>query len=176
MTFIEKTYTSISQIIVILYIFLIFGLWKKAPHYLENVFFFTNIFIGLIFIIYFNPFTKTKFKSYHKKMVFWAGIALITNLSIDNIWEKTYNFKKDIEDDSKELGRKAKKRLKSYFDFLINTIQKILITLFGFLQVQSSYLKEQISQKASILYETIFGKPKARETVVRIVRNKGTMY
>jgi len=174
MKFVEKTYLSISQVIVLLYILLVLGLWKRAPHYLENVFFFTNIFIGLIFIIYFNPFIKTTFKPYHKKMVFWAGVALITNLSIDNIWEKTYNFKKDIEDDSKELSRKAKKRLKSHFDFLINIIKNLFITLLGFIQIQIYYLKEQIKQKTSILYETAFGKPKAKESVVYIVRHKGT--
>lgn len=174
MKFIEKTYASISKIIILLYVLIIIGLWKKAPHYLENVFFFTNIFIGLIFIIYFNPFSKTKFKPYHKKMVFWAGVALITNLSMDNIWEKTYNFKKDIEDDSKELSRKAKKRLNSHLDFLINTVRKIAITSFGFLQVNSNYLKEQINQKRSILYEHIFGKPKPKTSVVHSIRNKRT--
>ena len=79
-----------------------------------------------------------------------------------------------MEDDSKELSRKAKKRLKKYFEFLINTILKMLSLLRGFIQNNSAYLNERIKQNVSILFETIFGKPKAKESVIRIVGNKRT--
>lgn len=169
MKIVEKTYLYMSRATYILYVLIIFGLWNRAPHYLENVFFFINLFIGIVFVVYFNPLSKTKFKNYHKTMIFWAGVALITNLSLDNIWEKTLELKKDIEDDTKEVARKAKKEVTSHGTFLINIIKKIYVDIKGFLLNNNEKNKESIKQNISKLYDFIFGEPKAKENVIKLI-------
>ena len=170
MKFVEGTYLYMSRITIVLYLLIIFGLRNRAPHYLENLFFFINVFIGLVFVIYFNPLSKTKFKKYHKTMIFWAGVALITNLSLDNVWERSKELKKDIEDDGKEITRKTKKEVSSHIEFLSNTVKKFYTNTKGSLKTLKEKSKEKSKQMFSKLYENIFGEPKAKENVVKLVR------
>ena len=170
MKFVENTYLYMSRVTIVLYLLIIFGLWNRAPHYLENVFFFINVFIGLVFVIYFNPLSKTKFKKYHKTMIFWSGVALITNLSLDNIWERTMELKKDVEDDTKEVTRKTKREMNSHIEFLINTVKKFYINMKGSFKKLNEKSKERSKQTIAKLYENIFGEPKAKEHIIKLVR------
>ena len=78
-------------------------------------------------------------------------------------------LKKDIEDDSKEVARKAKKEVTSHGTFLINIIKKIYVDIKGFLLNNNEKSKESVKQNISKLYEFVFGEPKAKENVIKLI-------
>lgn len=78
----ENTYNWLSILFVFLYSLTLFGIWSEAPRYLKIVTSLFHILVGSIIIYYFNPFTKTKCTSFHRRVMFSAGVAIILQKSI----------------------------------------------------------------------------------------------
>ena len=75
MKYYEHIYKYGKIISYILYFLAFFGLWDKAPIYFKDVDY---------FFILFNPLTnKTTFTKLHKKIVFSAGVFLLTSTSLN---------------------------------------------------------------------------------------------
>jgi len=84
MTYYENIYKYGKILFYILYFLAFFGLWDKAPIYFKDVDYFFKIFIAIMLIILFNPLTnKTTFTKLHKKIVFSAGVFLLTSTSLN---------------------------------------------------------------------------------------------
>ena len=64
----------------------------NAPNYLSTLDYYIKVYISLFLIIRFNPFTKTKFTEFDKKVAYNAGFFLLTTTAFTSIIE-TY-FKK----------------------------------------------------------------------------------
>tara|TARA_Y100000996_G_scaffold402774_1_gene375085 strand:+ start:25 stop:345 length:321 start_codon:yes stop_codon:yes gene_type:complete len=69
----------LMNISFVLYILVLFGITKYAPKYLNYTREVIKLFIGLIFIYFYNPFTKDKIiiDEIDKKIFFNCGIILI---------------------------------------------------------------------------------------------------
>lgn len=79
---VERTYTWLKYILVVLYLVGLFGIWSDSKKYLvlfDTIF---NIMIACILIYFFNPFTKTVCNDFHRKVVFSAGLAILLQTSI----------------------------------------------------------------------------------------------
>ena len=78
----KKIYFTLKITLIALYIFSIFKISNKAPKYLKYIDLIFNFTVGLLLIIIYNPFISTKITSFHKKVAFSAGIAILINNSI----------------------------------------------------------------------------------------------
>ena len=73
----------------VLYILVIFGITKYAPIYLTHVKSFLKVYVGLILITLFNPFTKkNNLNDIEKKIVFSSGLILLLSTTIFSSIEK----------------------------------------------------------------------------------------
>ena len=79
---VERTYTWLKYILVILYLVGLFGIWSDSKRYLVLFDMIFNIMIACILIYFFNPFTKTVCNDFHRKVVFSAGLAILLQTSI----------------------------------------------------------------------------------------------
>lgn len=87
--FYERMYNYAIYVTYILYIFVIFGVTKYAPQYLETLKNIIKIFVSVLLIISFNPFAKKSrsITEFERKLVFSAGIFLLISTSIISIIE-----------------------------------------------------------------------------------------
>ncbi len=87
---------KIFEVIFYIFTFSWYGLYflgmskifPEAYFYLNEISFFYKLFIGLILIIIFNPITKTKYTPAHRKIIFTAGIFILTTEGLENIYNK----------------------------------------------------------------------------------------
>lgn len=74
----QKTFNILSILIFVLYTaLLVFG-WNRAPSYITTVNNVTQLFVGLLLIWFFNPFTTYRYDPFHKELAFTAGFFLIS--------------------------------------------------------------------------------------------------
>ena len=95
----ERLYDYAIYISYILYALALFGLSNYAPEYLDSLRDFIKLYISLVLIIKFNPFTHKSgyISTFDKKLVFSAGVFLLLTTSITTIVEK---YIVDIVDNS----------------------------------------------------------------------------
>ena len=86
----ERYFFYITYIVYILYIIIFFGIWSKAPEYLSTINYWRQLFIGILLIYYFHPFSKTVFTEFHRKLAFTSGLFLIGT----SILHEVFNFVK----------------------------------------------------------------------------------
>lgn len=74
-----------QYIIYFLYVIIFFGVWDKAPQYLDIIHYFLQLFVGLVLIYFFNPFfTKDfVFTKFHRSVAFSGGIFILTSISLN---------------------------------------------------------------------------------------------
>ena len=93
----ENFYLYATYLFYILYVITYFGLWKEAPQYLNIMEYVLQIFIGIILIVYNNPFSKHKYSKIDKQIAFSAGFFLITSLSLTTFLNMIDNSISKIE-------------------------------------------------------------------------------
>ena len=85
----ERLYDYAIYISYILYALALFGLSNYAPQYLDLLRDFIKVYISLVLIIKFNPFTHKSgyISTFDKKLVFSSGIFLLLTTSITSLVE-----------------------------------------------------------------------------------------
>ena len=68
----------------VLYLFVVLGITSVAPQYLSYLRTFLKIYIGLILVYFYNPFTykEKNFTIFDRKLVFSAGIFLLLSTTL----------------------------------------------------------------------------------------------
>lgn len=93
----ERTFIYVNYIVYLLYALSIFGVWSQAPSYLNTVKYFFQIFIGLILVLFNNPFYKRhKFRPIDRKIALSAGIFLLTSTTINVFVQQLTNPIKNL--------------------------------------------------------------------------------
>lgn len=80
----EHLYQYSVYLIYILYTVTLLGVWNEAPHYLNAVEYFFQLFVGGLLVWLNNPFTKHKYRPIDKKIAFSAGIFLLTTTTLSS--------------------------------------------------------------------------------------------
>lgn len=78
----EHIYEYTTYIIYFLYFVILFGLWNDAPQYLNAIEYFLQIFIGILLVLFNNPFTKHKYRPIDKKIAFSAGLFILASTTL----------------------------------------------------------------------------------------------
>jgi hypothetical protein len=63
----------------------------NAPNYLTTLDYYIKLYISLFLIIRFNPFTKTEFTKFDKKVVYNAGVFLLATTTFTSIFKNYFN-------------------------------------------------------------------------------------
>ena len=84
---IRNIYYFLNLCFVLLYIISYFGLWSKSPKYIIILNEVYKIFIAIVLLYFFNPWSKEKLNDFHKKIAFGAGFLLLFTSSITGIFE-----------------------------------------------------------------------------------------
>ena len=68
-----------------------FGIWASAPNYLDDLQYWTKIYVSLFLIWRFNWFRKVQFTELDKKIAFSAGLFLLTTTFINKLLQDYLN-------------------------------------------------------------------------------------
>tara|TARA_B100001063_G_C16777896_1_gene567354 strand:- start:6446 stop:6745 length:300 start_codon:yes stop_codon:yes gene_type:complete len=82
MEWIKNIYKALTLLFWGIYLISIFGVWKAAPSYLEEIDSVFKILISIFIIYYFNPWSKTRFTDFHREVIFKAGMMLFLSSSL----------------------------------------------------------------------------------------------
>lgn len=80
-------YTSI-----VLYVVIALGLSVGAPRYLNDLQYYTKIYVSLFLIIRFNPFYNPTFTKLDGKIAFSAGVFLLSTTAFVDLFLDPYNY------------------------------------------------------------------------------------
>jgi hypothetical protein len=81
----NRMFDTIMYITYSLYIIVALGLSSKAPQYLDDLLYFTKLYVSLFLVYRFNPFRKVKFTNLDAKIAFSAGTFLLATTAIDSV-------------------------------------------------------------------------------------------
>jgi len=81
----EKVFDYVTVFTYILYIVIAFGLSTTVPKYLDDLLFYTKMYISLFLIYRFNPFTISKFTPLDAKIAYNAGIFLLFTTALNSV-------------------------------------------------------------------------------------------
>jgi hypothetical protein len=104
----DKALDYITIFTYILYIVIAFGLSATAPVYLNDLLFYTKIYISLFLIYRFNPFRRVKFTPLDAKIAYNAGIFLLFTTLVNSVLITYINF------------------FRNYFQRVVNNIKQIV--------------------------------------------------
>ena len=79
---IKNFYYLLNLSFVLLYVLYYANFWYKSYKYLDILNEIYAIFIGIVLVYYFNPYSKEKLNDFHKKIAFSAGCLIILTTSI----------------------------------------------------------------------------------------------
>ena len=77
----QDIYLYALYISYILYGLILLGLSASAPEYVKSLNAFLQIYVCLFLIYRFNPYAKISFTEFDRKIVFGAGIFLLTGIA-----------------------------------------------------------------------------------------------
>jgi hypothetical protein len=92
----NKAFDYITIFTYLLYIVIALGFSASAPRYLNDLLFYTKLYISLFLIYRFNPFTITKFTPLDAKIAYNAGIFLLFTTLLNSVLVNYINFFKMI--------------------------------------------------------------------------------
>ena len=97
MKYYENLYYYGKYTLYALYIIAYFGLWNRAPKYLETIDYYLKIVISLVLIYFFNPFFPTQtFERFHRDVAFSAGFFLLATTALTGIKKDLHIFVKTL--------------------------------------------------------------------------------
>ena len=85
----DRIFDIVMYITYILYIAIALGLSASAPEYLDELQYYTKLYVSLFLIYRFNPFRRVKFTGLDAKITFSAGVFLLSTTFFNSIL-KTY--------------------------------------------------------------------------------------
>lgn len=75
-----------NYIVYVLYVVAYFGVWSKAPQYLDYLRTLLKIYVGSVLVLAFNPVMPVSMSGMNSRQIaFSAGIFVLTGLSLDKI-------------------------------------------------------------------------------------------
>ena len=95
----ETLYVYGTYLFYILYLLTALGIWSQAPQYLNSLEYFLQIFIGVLLIVFNNPFSKHKFRPVDKKLAFSAGFFLLASTTLNTFLRRLSDPFKKVGDD-----------------------------------------------------------------------------
>lgn len=81
----HNVFDFVTYITYFLYILVAFGISATAPKYLDDLLFYTKLYVSLFLIYRFNPFRRIKFTSLDAKIGYNAGIFLLATTVINSV-------------------------------------------------------------------------------------------
>jgi hypothetical protein len=94
----HKAFDYVTIFTYILYIVIALGFSASAPKYLDDLLFYTKMYISLFLIYRFNPFTLSKFTPLDAKIAYNAGIFLLFTTIINSVLVNYLNtFKRIVQ-------------------------------------------------------------------------------
>jgi hypothetical protein len=81
----QKTFTLIIGLTWLFYILIAFGLSSTAPIYLNDLQYYTKIYVSLFLLIRFNPFRKIEFTDLDRRIAFASGVFLLGTTAINSL-------------------------------------------------------------------------------------------
>jgi len=81
----HKLFDYVTFLTYFLYFVVALGLSASAPQYLDDLLFYTKLYISLFLIYRFNPFRQTKFTPLDAKIAYNAGIFLLITVAFNSI-------------------------------------------------------------------------------------------
>lgn len=84
-TFQQKVFTFVIGLSWFFYALIAFGLSSAAPIYLNDLQYYTKIYVSLFLLLRFNPFRKVKFTELDRKIAFASGVFLLGTTAINSI-------------------------------------------------------------------------------------------
>lgn len=78
-------FVVVNYVVYFLYIVAYFGIWRKAPEYLEYLRTLLKLYVGCVLVWTFNPFTYVSSRIINRQIAFSAGIFILTGLSLDKV-------------------------------------------------------------------------------------------
>lgn len=84
----ERMFLFIIVLSWVLYIAIALGLWNKAPLYLNDLQYYTKIYVSLFLLLRFNPFRSVEFTDLDRSIAFSSGIFLLGTTFINSFLEK----------------------------------------------------------------------------------------
>lgn len=84
----EKIFTFAIILSWVLYIAIALGLWSKAPIYLNDLQYYTKIYVSLFLVLRFNPFRTVEFTQLDRAVAFSSGVFLLGTTFINLILEQ----------------------------------------------------------------------------------------
>ncbi len=81
----NKAFDYVTIFTYVLYIVIALGFSASAPKYLDDLLFYTKMYISLFLIYRFNPFTLTKFTPLDAKIAYNAGIFLLFTTLLNSV-------------------------------------------------------------------------------------------
>ena len=94
----QYVFVIATYLTYILYFVAYVGVWKNAPEYLDQLQYFFKIFISLVLIALFHPFSKTTFTPFHRQVVFTAAIYLLTTTTFSIFLKRASDIKNRVVD------------------------------------------------------------------------------
>jgi hypothetical protein len=80
-----RLFNTIMYTTYFLYIVVALGLSSQAPQYLNDLLYFTKVYVSLFLVYRFNPFRDVQFTELDRKIAFSAGTFLLATIAIDKI-------------------------------------------------------------------------------------------
>ena len=102
----ETVFTYTVLLLNVAYVGLALGLLSKKPEVLDKIDYAVKVFISVFLVWRFNPLFPAKFTEFDRKVVFSAGMFLLT-VTIVNVFLKTY------VDEAKKYAKKSVSDLKT---------------------------------------------------------------
>jgi len=78
----ERAYNYTRILVLVLYVLAVLGIGEHSPQYLEVIDNVLKIFIGIVLVALFNPWTHTSFNKFHRRIVFSSGLMLLLSSSL----------------------------------------------------------------------------------------------
>ena len=104
----QYVFVAATYLTYVLYFVTYVGVWKNAPEYLDQLQYFFKIFISLVLILLFHPFSKTTFTPFHKQVVFTAAVYLLTTTTFSIFLRRASEIKSRVVSDLPSLGSGSK--------------------------------------------------------------------
>ena len=100
MKYYEKLYIFMKLTLYVLYIVAFFGLWTRAPTYINYLHYYLRTFVAIALIIFFNPLmTERTLTKFHRDIAFSSGVLLITSTTLDSLRYHITKTYKAIQND-----------------------------------------------------------------------------
>jgi len=97
MNLMERVFLILTYFSYLLYFFIYLNVWNKAPEYLNTISNLLQLYVALLLIYFFNPFTKKMYGKFHKRLAFSSGVMLLTSVSFESLLSKINEIKNFIQ-------------------------------------------------------------------------------